>query len=140
MSKSALTRFDLASGTFRSSKNIKPEIKIQLREEFDDLLNSKIAGLEERLEELKTIRALIDEKKCFLLYNDIAYNSYFYLDSNDEEYEYSNLFDRNFLVNRDMQMYEITDAINCEELYPHKYDDNRTKVTKVVTAKRIKEA
>ena len=136
MSKSALTKFDLG-GTFRSSENIKPEVKIQLRENFNNLLNSKIVDLEERLEELKTIRTLMDEKKCFLLYNDIVNNSYFYLDLNGKEYEYSNLFDRNFLVDRDMQMYEITDAINCGELYPHKYDDNRIKIIKVVTAKRI---
>lgn len=134
MSKSALTRFDLGSGIFKSSNKINKEM---VKIDFDVLLDSKINELQERLEELETIRSLIDEKKCFLLYNNMIDDSYFYLGLDGKEYEYSNLFDRNFLVDRDMQMYEVTGAINCGELYPRKYDDNRTKITKVVTAKKI---
>ena len=137
MSKSALTRFDLEGGIFKSSKRIKPEIKVQLKTEFDDLLNSRIAELEEYLEELKRVHSLIKEKKCFLLYSDLVDDSYFYLDLDGNEYEYSNLFNRNLLVSENMEIYEITEAINSGELYPYKYDDNRTKITKVVTAKRI---
>lgn len=135
MSKKILS--DLAGIYFKSSKTIKSEVRAQLREDFDNLLNSKVVELEKKLVELKTICSLIDEHKCFFLYQDAVDCSYFYLDSEGREYEYSKLFDRNFLVSENMEMYEITDAIKCGDLYPRKYDDNRTKITKIVTAVKI---